>query len=164
MKQFLTDYHHSFANQLLFDVGIGVIVAAITQFISTYIFADFEFAKWLAVLIIIDTILGFVDALRQGKVSSKGFGGIIKKIIAYGIVLCVIHILTHFRVEGARNELFNWFTQIGYSALVVRESISILENSGKLAPNLIPAWILKSLKAFDKSGKPEDLQGEKESA
>jgi toxin secretion/phage lysis holin len=164
MKQFLTDYHHSYLNQLLFDVGLGVIVATIAQFISTYIFADIEFVKWLAVLIVIDTILGFIDAVSKGKVSSKGFGMIIKKIIAYGVVLCVIHILTNFKVEGTKNELFNWFTQIGYSALVVRESISILENSGKFAPNLIPAWILKRLKAFDKSGKPEDLHGDKETA
>lgn len=161
MKQFFADYHHSFFNQLLFDVGLGAIVAVITKFISVYLFADFEFARWLAVLIVIDTALGVVEALRKGNISSKGFGMLIRKVMVYGIVLCVIHILTHFKVEGDKNSLFNWFTQIGYSALVVRESISILENAGRIAPNLLPPWILKRLKGFDKTGKPEELTGEK---
>lgn len=157
MKQFLQDYHHSLLNQFLIDVGLGTIVATFLKFISTYLFADVEFAKWLAILMCIDTVFGIITAYRSGTVSSKGFGMIIKKITAYGVVLCMIHILTHFKVQGEKNNLFDWFTQIGYSALVVREAISIIENAGKLAPGLIPAWILKRLKGFDSSGKPQDL-------
>lgn len=162
MKQFLQDYHHSLLNQFLIDIGLGAIVAAILKFISTYLFADIEFVKWLAILMCIDTVFGVITAYKEGIISSKGFGMIIKKIMAYGVVLCMIHILTHFKVQGEKNNLFDWFTQIGYSALVVREAISIIENAGKLAPGLIPAWILKRLKGFDQSGKPEDLTNPKE--
>jgi hypothetical protein len=39
-----------------------------------------------------------------------------------------------------------------YAALLVRESISIIENIGAIKPDLLPKWILKRLKSFDDKG------------
>ena len=159
MKQFLSEYHSSFLAQFITDISLGSVLAVVLQFVRQYLFSDIEFAKVLAVMIGIDTLLGIILSFRSGTISSKGFGMVLKKIVAYGAVLFVIHALTSFPVNGEKNSLFDWFTQIGYGALVVREAISILENAGKLAPGLVPTWILKRLKGFDKSGKPEDLNG-----
>lgn len=134
------------------------MLALIASFIRKYIFADWEFAKWIAVLIIVDTVLGLVIAFKKGDINSKSFGKMIgKKFIAYAAVLFIVHALTHFTVGGDKNNLFDWFAQVGYAAVVVRECISILENTGQIAPGLLPAWILKRLKGFDATGKPEDL-------
>jgi phage-related holin len=156
-------YHKSSVHQLLMDIGFGAVLTALAKLVEHYLFNDWRFAGWIGLLLVIDTITGFLVALVRGEVSSKAWGMIVRKLVAYGSVLIITHILTSFEVQGNKNTLFEWFTQIAYAALVVRESISILENVGKLAPGLIPAWILSRLKGFDKSGKPEDLTNQSNS-
>ena len=48
---------------------------------------------------------------------------------------------------------FGWFDDLAYSAIVVREAISIIENIGAINNNLLPPWILKRLRQFDSTGK-----------
>jgi hypothetical protein len=38
------------------------------------------------------------------------------------------------------------------TALIVRESVSIVENAGKISPNLVPSWVRKYLRDFDENG------------
>ena len=42
-----------------------------------------------------------------------------------------------------------WFRYFACAALMVRESISVLENCESICPNLIPKWIVKRLSEFD---------------
>jgi hypothetical protein len=44
---------------------------------------------------------------------------------------------------------------------MVRESISILENIGSIRPELIPQWVLKKLKQYDRTGRFEQKQPKK---
>lgn len=120
----------------------------IEQF-EKYIFKDWEFVKFLVVSIIVDTVLGFVKSIINRNVSSKAFGMIAKKLIIYMSVLVISHVLSNYSVEGVKLISFQWFQYFACTSLIIRESISIVENISYIFPGLIPAAIMKRLKDFD---------------
>lgn len=122
-------------------------------FIEQYVFADWQFLTFLGVLVSIDTLLGLIKSFKMRSLSGKFFGLVAGKIIIYVCFLVLAHILSHYTIEGEKNSFFGWFNNVAYSAVIVRESISVLENMGAIRPGLIPEWILKKLKQYDKSGK-----------
>lgn len=133
-----------------------VISISLTPFINileTYFFADWHFLQFMAVMIAGDTILGFLVAFRKNQISSKGFAKFFWKIIAYMSVLILTHVLTSYQVHGNSNIFFLWFDDMSYAAIMVRESISIMENIGFIYPQAVPKWLLKRLKEFDLTGK-----------
>jgi phage-related holin len=119
-------------------------------FIEKYLFADWQFLHFLAVLVFIDTFLGFWKGYLTARVSSKAFAFLFTKVIIYGCFLIVVHTLTHFTVKGEVNPFFQWLDSFAYAAILVRESISILENMAMIRPGLIPKTILKRLKQYEK--------------
>lgn len=146
------------------EVVIGVISVAfspIVKLFEQYLFADWEFVKYLIVLIVIDTITEFYINIKAHTINSKAFGNVVDKLIAYSSLLIIVHIISHFTVEGKAVEIFHWMQTVAYSALLVRESISILENISIVNSKLIPSWILKRLKEFDKTGKLEQPNTDK---
>lgn len=127
-------------------------LSPVVLFIEKYVFADWQFFRFLMVLVTVDTILGIWKHWIRGSISSRGFGMLIQKLILYLFFLILVHIVSHFTVEGFKNDFFGWFTSFGYSAIIVRESISIIEKMGIIRPGLIPLWILKRLQQYDKDG------------
>lgn len=139
---------------LLLYFVLGWTLAPVTQFINKYIFNDWEFLKFLFVICSVDTLLGFVKAIKNREVSSKGFGMIFKKIIVYSSALIVTHVLVNFTINNKAQVLFSWIDSMIFSAIVVREAISIFENIAAIDDTFIPNSILKYLKQFDsKTGK-----------
>lgn len=133
---------------------LGWTLSPITNFINKYIFSDWEFLKFLFVICSVDTMLGFFKAMKHKEVSSKGFGMIFKKIIVYSSALIVTHVLMNFTINNKGQILFGWIDSMIFSAIVVREAISIFENIAAIDDSLIPNSILKYLKQFDsKTGK-----------
>jgi phage-related holin len=122
------------------------------HFTEKYVFADWQFLNFFVVLVTIDTVLGWYKACKGGSFSIKLLHMLIQKIIIYICFLVLVHIVSHFTIEGEKNSFFTWFNSFAYSAIIVRESISVLENMGAIRPGLIPSWILKKLKQFDKDG------------
>jgi phage-related holin len=134
-------------------VMASAVLSPVMHILELYFFSDWEFLKFLCVLITGDTILGFVKHFKSGTIHSAGLGKIIYKLLAYMSVLIMTHVLTHYKVDGNPNTFLLWFDDLAYTALVVRESISILENIGAINDSLLPRWLLKKLKEFDHSGK-----------
>lgn len=130
-----------------------ILMIPILTMIEKYIFNDWEFIRFLIVLIVIDTILGVWKSYIKKCISSKGWGQVIRKLIAYSSLLILTHVMAEFTISGVKNVLFGWFPQFAYSAIIVRECISIVENIGILNPNLLPARILEKLKEIDSKGK-----------
>ena len=66
------------------------------------------------------------------------------KLIIYSALLIVSHVLGNFTVEGGNIESYTWFKSVVCNALIIRESISIVENTSKLYPNLVPrsTWLI----------------------
>lgn len=127
----------------------GWSIAPIIQFINKYVFDDWEFVKFLVVLCMVDTAMGFVKAIKTKKVSSRGFSMVFYKIIVYASALVSTHVLVHFSIEHKVNAVFGWFDSVVFSAIVVREAISIFENISIILPGAFPTTILKYLSQFD---------------
>ena len=122
------------------------------RFFETYVFADWQFLTFFLTLQVMDTFLVFYKAIVTKSVSAKLLGIVIQKIVIYSCFLVLVHILANYTIEGERNNFFGWFTAVAYSAVMVREGISILEHISSIRPDLIPHWILKRLKQYDKTG------------
>ena len=139
---------------------ITMIALPITPFIELfekYVFGDWEFVKYLVVLVVIDTILGFSKHYIKHDISSKAYGMIAKKIVSYSIVMIVAHVVATFRVGGEQIESLVWFRYFACSALMVREAISIIENLEVISPGFIPKSIVRRLSEFDSNtGEPID--------
>ena len=139
---------------------ITMIALPITPFIELfekYVFGDWEFVKYLVVLVMIDTILGFSKHYIKHDISSKAYGMIAKKIVSYSIVMIVAHVVATLRVGGEQIESLVWFRYFACSALMVREAISIIENLEVISPGFIPKSIVRRLSEFDSNtGKPID--------
>lgn len=137
-----------------------MIALPITPFIELfekYVFGDWEFVKYLVVLVVIDTILGFSKHYIKHDISSKAYGMIAKKIVSYSIVMIVAHVVATFKVGGEQIETLVWFRYFACSALMVREAISIIENLEVISPGFIPKSIVRRLSEFDSNtGKPID--------
>ena len=124
-------------------------IAPILEFIEKYVFGDWEFVKFLIVLVVIDTVLGFIKHFMAHDISSRAFGMIARKLLIYASVLIVTHVLATFSVGGNPVGCLVWFRYFACAALMVREAISVLENCESICPNLIPKWIVKRLSEFD---------------
>lgn len=131
----------------------ALIIAPVIDVFGKYVFADWEFLIFLSLMVLLDTVTGFVKAWVRGKVSSQGFTGVILKGFVYGVFVVIIHILQTFSDKPLVIAAFDWIGTLGYAAVIVREAISIIENLGAIKPGLIPSWILKRLKDFDEDGK-----------
>ncbi len=131
---------------------LSAVLMPIIALVQTYVFADWEFMKFLLVLVAIDTALSFYQHYQSHSINSKRFALIIPKLIGYFILLILSHVIVHFTVEGEQNSLFGWFETFCYSAIIVRESLSILEHFSLLFPSIVPKTILKRLRTLEKGG------------
>lgn len=127
----------------------GWAIAPVIGWIEKYVYSDWEFLKFLFVVISVDTILGLLKAFIHKNVSSKGFSMVLRKIIIYTGALITTSALVKFTIEGAPQAAFGFFNNVVFSAIMLREAISIFENIAEIDPNIMPSWILKYLHKFD---------------
>lgn len=123
--------------------------APILELCERYVFGDWEFVKFLVVLVIFDTLLGFIKHFKLHDISSKAYGMIAKKLLVYSSVLVVTHVLASFTVNSDPVGCLVWFRYFACSALMVREAISILENCEAVYPGLLPKSLVRRLSDFD---------------
>ena len=114
------------------DVKIWAFTFVITPlfaFTEKYLFADWEFLKWLTVFIMLDLVTGIAKAVKKKQVvTSYGIRRTVVKALQYGVFLIVIHGLDSFEVKGEKTEIFGWIVTGAYSFLMGVEGKSILEN------------------------------------
>lgn len=123
-----------------FTLAIITLSMTFKEFFVTYIFADFDFLYSLGIFVAIDSLTGFFQAVKNRRVKSSSYASIFTKIIVYAIILTICH--------GLQRVAADQFAPIKgsiYIALMVRESISILENIGKINRKYVPAFIRKYL-------------------
>lgn len=109
------------------------VFTPIAAFIETYVFADWEFLKWLSLFMFLDMVTGIMKAVkRKEAVTSYGIRRTVVKALQYGIFLIVVHGLDNFRVKGEEIQVFGWLVTAAYSFLMGIEGKSILENLATL--------------------------------
>ena len=105
------------------------VLTPIFTFTEKYLFADWEFLKWLTVFIMLDLVTGVAKAIKNKQVvTSYGIRRTVVKALQYGVFLIVIHGLDSFEIKGEKTEIFGWIVTGAYSFLMGVEGKSILEN------------------------------------
>lgn len=148
MKQKIDTMH------FLFLWAYSIAGIEVSQFITKYIFNEWQFLIFLVILMVSDTVLGFTAAWIRSEVSSKGMWMIARKVFVYFWILITLHVMTYFIIhnEDAPEHIFTWVTMPFYTAMILREVISIFENAGKIDPRIVPTSILKRLRKFNENG------------
>ena len=131
---------------------LGVVLMPLLAIVQKYIFADWEFLRFLCVLIIVDTVLGVQRRWAAHAISSRGFSRLFKKSGIYLALLVLTHVLSSFTVHGEVNLFFKWFDTFMYSCMMAREALSILEHAALLEPRLVPKALLKRLALVSEEG------------
>lgn len=138
-------------------IAVSAAFAGLKAVFDTYVFSDWQFGLFLLTIIIVDTVLGTYKAWKQKNLESRAYARLFEKILLYGGALIMSHVLMRFTISGEASGFFDWTDDVLYCGIMVRESISILENIGEIKPDLLPRWMLTRLKKFDESGQFKDL-------
>lgn len=119
---------------------------------TQYLFQDWEFAKWIAVAIAIDTILGVWKHLIHKDASSESFfSRFTKKIVIYVFLMILSNFASHATVNGNAVGPMQWIGDYMCVFMMVREVFSIIENIQAIYP-ILPKNFVKRLKDFNDSG------------
>ena len=125
----------SFAEKYMY-MALKTLVALIGAFPCTiavnflqYIYRDWEFAKWICVAVVVDTIVSLVKHFILHDLSSEDFWSkFSKKIFVYICLLILSNILIHYTVNGHVVGTTQWIGEYLCSAMLIREGFSIIEN------------------------------------
>ena len=119
---------------LKFKPGIALASMSITPlavYFEKYIFADYEFAKWLIILMGLDLITGITKAVNEKRaITSYGLRRTIIKIIQYFSILILVHVLLNVIIGDVHLSVFSWIQDLTFIYLIITESISILDKEG----------------------------------
>lgn len=119
---------------------------------SRFLFQDWEFAKWIAGAVILDTVLGLVKHLMLKDASSGSlFGKFGKKIGVYIVLLILSNILTNYTVQGNIVGATQWIGSYLCVFMMVREGFSCVENIQAIYP-IFPTSFVRRFKDFNDSG------------
>lgn len=131
---------------------VSLPITGIVEFVDLYIYSDWEFARFLVTLIIVDTVLSVIKHLIHRDASSEDFWkGTSKKVFVYMVLLILANVMSNFIVNGHHVYATSWIGDYLCVAMLVREAISIVENSNAIYPWL-PVKVLKRLKDFGENG------------
>jgi hypothetical protein len=146
------------ATEVIIKSKYGLMTALII-FVERYIFSDWPFLIFLTVLVVLDTALGFGYAFSISQVSARKFSGILVKIVVYGSVLVVGHVVENFSVSGLTIPGGVYFKITIYASVVVLEGLSIFRNLGKIDKDLVPKFLIKRFEGFNETGDFQALTG-----
>ena len=119
---------------------------------SHYLYQDWEFAKWIAVAVILDTILGVIKHLLHKDASSESFFSKFgKKIAVYIVLLILSNVLTNYTVQGSIIGPTQWIGTYLCVFMMVREGFSCVENIQAIYP-IFPTSFVRRLKDFNDKG------------
>ena len=83
-------------------ISIVSLPLSVVVNVSQYLYQDWEFAVWISVAVVIDTILSVWKHLLHKDASSEAFWSkFSKKIIIYILLLILSNILANFKVNGS---------------------------------------------------------------
>lgn len=118
-------------------VQLATIQPVINNFITKYIFSDFNFLKYLVIAVVIDLITGIAKAwTKKEAVTSKGLRSTIIKFIQYGSFLVITHVLSSFEINGEQVNSMQWISKLAYEFIMLIEVKSVYENIVAINPKL----------------------------
>ena len=133
-------------------ISIASLPLSIVADFSQYLYQDWEFAKWIAVAIVVDTVLSVWKHLIHKDASSElFFSKFCKKIVVYILLLILSNVLSNFTVHGSVVGATQWIGTYLCVFMMVREVFSCVENIQAIYP-ILPASFVRRLKDFNDNG------------
>lgn len=133
-------------------ISIVSLPLSVVADFSRYLYQDWEFAKWIGIAVILDTILGVVKHLLHKDASSESFFSKFgKKIAVYIVLLILSNILTNYTVQGSIVGTTQWIGTYLCVFMMVREGFSCVENIQAIYP-IFPTSFVRRLKDFNDKG------------
>ena len=133
-------------------ISIVSMPLSIVADFSRYLYQDWEFAKWIGIAVILDTILGVVKHLLHKDASSESFFSKFgKKIAVYIVLLILSNVLTNYTVQGSIVGTTQWIGTYLCVFMMVREGFSCVENIQVIYP-IFPTSFVRRLKDFNDKG------------
>lgn len=133
-------------------ISIVSLPLSIVADFSQYLYQDWEFAKWIAVAIVVDTVLSVWKHLIHKDASSElFFSKFCKKIVVYILLLILSNVLSNFTVHGSVVGATQWIGTYLCVFMMVREVFSCVENIQAIYP-ILPASFVRRLKDFNDKG------------
>jgi hypothetical protein len=127
-------------------LSLSGIASVINEFVRTYMFSDYEFLKWLVIVVSLDLISGIAKVwAKEGHqaITSKGIRMTVLKFIQYGAFIIVTHIVANapFGVNFSLHFVEKW----AYSLLLLIEIKSVYENITAIDNRLdfLKPWLQK---------------------
>jgi phage-related holin len=145
LKNF-TQYMSCFAILYVFALELNTVFGSLFE---KYIFGDWDFLKYLTVIVATDTILALVYHIKKKSVSSKGFAMICTKVISYAAMLIVANAARHIHTEVSIDHGGEWVASLICWSLFMREGLSIMEKLSLLNINIVPKKIMKYFREFN---------------
>ena len=131
---------------------VAALPLTIVGNILKYVYQDWEFAKWIGIAVLIDTIVSIVKHWILCDFNSEEFfQKFAKKAFVYIALMILSNLLTYSTVNGHAMGATSWIGEYICWAVLLRESISIVENSNAIYP-WCPVWLLKRLKDYNEKG------------
>ena len=119
---------------------------------SRYLYQDWEFARWIAVAVALDTVLGVIKHLLHKDASSESvFSKFGKKIAVYIVLLILSNVLINYTVQGSIIGPTQWIGSYLCVFMMVREGFSCVENIQAIYP-IFPTSFVRRLKDFNDRG------------
>ncbi len=133
-------------------ISIVSLPLSVVADFSRYLYQDWEFAKWIGIAVILDTILGVVKHLLHKDASSESFFSKFgKKIAVYIVLLILSNVLTNYTVQGSIVGTTQWIGTYLCVFMMVREGFSCVENIQAIYP-IFPTSFVRRLKDFNDKG------------
>ena len=107
----------------------GALPCTIAVNLLQYVYRDWEFAKWIFIAVVVDTVVSLVKHWIIKDLSSEEFWSKFSKKI----------------------KLDKWIGEYMCTAMLLREVFSIVENGCAIMP-VLPKSFLKRLKDFNEKG------------
>lgn len=136
-------------NNIALILKLSLPISLLSELFGYYVFSDWEFLKFLVVLVILDTVLGFIKHWIEHDISSKAYGMIGRKLIVYSAVLILANVVSHYKIDGNPQTTLQWFGTFCCTALMIREALSIIENVEAISPGFFPKSIIRRLSDFN---------------
>lgn len=131
-----------------FAVVGSTIITGFQAIVNHYILNHSEWIQAIMMAVACDTITGVWKSLENRKFSSYRLGAVFTKIILYALLIRVF-----MDVEQIPSVIAKAFAQMGYGTILVRETLSLVENVEAIRPGTFPKWFVKRLDDFDNTGK-----------
>ena len=114
-----------------------VVVGPLVAFVEKFVFNDWNYLKFLMVVVALDFITGVTRSWKAGiPITSKGWRDTVSKIIQYSAFLICTHVTIHFEVDGQPLMPFDWINDSAYVFLIAIEIKSVYENIVAINGNL----------------------------